>query len=141
MTCMKVGRYLATLFAAFCFSACSDEAAKSALLLADVPRLTIESVRGTYTGSMTTVRGVEAVVLQIQEIAPLQKGFGFRYTLKALEQREDGLGTLQPDGTSTRVCFAGDVCGWLISEDGRVRISADSDSNSLNSPIWSLEKF
>lgn len=88
---------------------------------------------------MVTAKGVEAVVLQIHDITPVEQGYSFRYTLNVREQMEEGLGTLQVGETTTRVCFGEDVCGWLLSEEGSVRIAADS--GDLDAPSWSLEKF
>lgn len=131
-------RALALAFAASWLAACGDRAADSEPQLSAPPRIPLESVLGTYTGSMFTAKGVEAVVLQIHDIAPVEQGYSFRYTLNVREQMEEGLGTLQVGETTTRVCFDEDVCGWLLSEEGSVRIAADS--GDLDAPSWYLEK-
>lgn len=125
--------------AAFCFAACNRGTVEDEPQVAKVPRIALEGVLGTYTGSMTTAEGVEAVVLQIKDIVPLPDGFAFRYTLNVRQQLEDGLGSLLPDDTSTRVCFPSEICGWLLLEGGDLRIAADSES--LDAPSWSLVKI
>jgi hypothetical protein len=127
--------FLAFALAAMVSASCRGRIAKRGAL---APRLPLESVLGSYSGSISTARGVQAVVLEIQDIAPAPGGFAFRYTLNIAEQREEGLGTFRPEETSTRVCFAEEVCGWLLSEGGSIRIAADS--GDLDAPSWSLEK-
>lgn len=132
------GRALVFALAASCLAACGGREADVRPQPTVTPRLPLESVFGTYLGSMVTAKGVEAVVLQIHDITPVENGYSFRYTVNVREQMEEGLGTLQVGETTTRVCFDEDVCGWLLSEEGSVRIAADS--GDLDAPSWSLEK-
>lgn len=131
-------RILSLALAAFCLAACGGPDAAGEPQPPAPPRLPLESVLGTYTGSMVTAKGIEAVVLQIHDVAPVEDGYTFRYTLNVREQMEEGLGILRAGETTTRVCFDENVCGWLLSEEGSVRIAAGS--GEPDAP-WSLERL
>jgi hypothetical protein len=102
-------------------------------------RLSLARVLGTYSGSMLTVSGVEAVMVEIQEVVPLGEGLTFRYRMNVRDLREDGFGTLRIEGSTTRVCFSAEVCGWLLAEDDRVLIAAETQPGELL-PACSMEK-
>lgn len=101
------------------------------------PRLSLERIQGMYVGSVLTESGVKAVVLEIREIAADR--LSFRYRMTMADVIEDGLGFMRPEGMTTRVCFERQVCGWLIDENGFVRIDAEAGPNDAF-PAWTLRK-
>lgn len=107
---------------------------------AGAPRLALERVPGTYVGSMLTASGVEAVVLEIREVAPARDGFAFRYRLRTRGTGEDGMGTMRVQAETTQVCFDSSVCGWLLAEDDQIRIASDLRPGQFL-PVWALEKL
>lgn len=106
---------------------------------AGAPRLALERVPGTYVGSMLTGSGVEAVVLEIREVAPARDGFAFRYRIRTRESGEEGMGTMRVQAEATQVCFDSSVCGWLLAEGEQVRIASNLRPGQVL-PVWALEK-
>lgn len=129
------------VLAVLSLSACKEEASVNpAPPLPPVsPRLSLSRVLGSYSGSMLTASGVEAVVLNIQEVVPSGEGLTFRYRMNVRALREDGFGTMIIEGSKTRVCFSAQVCGWLLTEGDRVLIAAETQPGELL-PVWSVEK-